>query len=295
LTDWDTGIAGVRVRRVDTISEALEGGTRVGPYSTARPGALLRSVPGIGRFLVRDGNTIEYCAEGGADESALESVLQGAALGALIHQRGELPLHATTIVSPDGRSAIALAGDSGAGKSTTAYQLILLGWSLLTDDLTRLTIQEGLACAWPGRSRLRLVSDACERFGLDPAGLAAAPNWPGKYVLQLPCWRTPAPLLALVVLNKGGGPFAIEPVTGAAAGRLLAEQTYRPHYVAALGQQRRHFELTSGAAASTAVFRCSGRSDVETMAESIASATRGLTGTGPHENRAPTLDERKTE
>src|SRR5205085_12132928 len=130
---------------------------RVGPYSSARPGMLLRVVPGVGRFLARDGASIEYCTEPGADIDAVEAILQGGVLGALIHQRGELPLHATTLISPDRARTIALAGHSGAGKSTTAYELIRRGWMMVSDDLTRVTIERGVPIAWPGRSKLRLM------------------------------------------------------------------------------------------------------------------------------------------
>src|ERR1700745_225758 len=131
-------IPGVVVRRVDRVSDTLEGAIRVGPYSVARPGALLRVVPSVGRFLAHGGDTIEYCVEANADPAAVDAILHGAVLGALMHQRGELPLHATTLVSPDRASAIALAGHSGAGKSTIAYELTRRGWMVVRGDLTRL-------------------------------------------------------------------------------------------------------------------------------------------------------------
>src|ERR1051325_4103767 len=147
------------VRFVDSLPESLDGAIPVGPYSQARPGALLRVVPGIGRFLASGGMTIEVFVEEGADPDAVDALIHGGLLGALIHQRGDLPLHASTLVSPDRRRTLAIAGDTGSGKSTTAYELIRRGWKLLSDDLTRVTIENGFATAWPGRTRLRLMSD----------------------------------------------------------------------------------------------------------------------------------------
>jgi hypothetical protein len=266
------GIPGVTVRRVDALPETLEGATRVGPYSTARPGMLLRAVPGVGRFLARDGNTLEYCTEPGATADAVEALLQGGVLGALIHQRGELPLHASTLVSPDRTRAIALAGHSGAGKSTTAYELIRRGWILLSDDLTRVTLENGTPTAWPGKARLRLLTEACDAFELDVDELTAAPDWRGKYLLELSRWEEPVVLSAVIALERSDE-LEVDILRGVAAIRMLAEQTYRIHYVEALGQTRKHFELITATAAGTTVLRARRGRSVEESAASIVSAT----------------------
>jgi len=272
IDESSIGIPGVTLRRVDSLPDALEDATRVGPYSSARPGMLLRVVPGVGRFLARDGAALEYCVESGADAGAVEALIQGGVLGALIHQRGELPLHASTLISPDRTRAIAIAGHSGSGKSTTAYELIRRGWMMVSDDLTRVTIERGVPVAWPGRSRLRLMSDACARFGIDIASLAPAPNWPDKYVLDVERWEEPVALSAIVQLERSDGPLQVDVVRGAAAARTLAEQTYRIHYVAALGQTRRHLELIAATAASATVLRTRGRATVGEVATATVSA-----------------------
>jgi hypothetical protein len=266
------GIPSVTPRRVPELPEALDGATRVGPYSSARPGMLLRVVPGVGRFLARDGSKLEYCTEPGADADAVVALLQGGVLGALIHQRGELPLHATTLVSPQRTRAVALAGASGAGKSTTAYELIRRGWRMLSDDLTRVTLADGAPIAWPGRSKLRLLADACDAFAIDVASLAPAPNWPDKYVLELPRWDQPSALSAIVALERDDGALQVDALRGAAAARALAEQTYRIHYVAALGQTRQHLELVAATTAHTTVLRVRGRAAVADVAGAIVAA-----------------------
>lgn len=262
----DLGIPGLTVCRVDHVPDALEGSVRVGPHSTARPGMLLRVVPGVGRFLAIGGDRLEYWTETGANPAAVEAMLQGGVLGAVIHQRGDLPLHATTLVAPDGTGALALAGHSGAGKSTTAYALIRRGWTLLSDDLTRVTIEEGDALAWPGRDRIRLMEDACERFGLDRASLAPVPNWPGKFLVEVPRSNSPVALSALVALDRGEGAFEVERLEGGAAVQMLIEHTYRAHYVSALGRAKRRFELVAAAAGRTAVLSARGRASVEEVA-----------------------------
>ena len=105
-----TGVPGATIREVPFISDVLPGAVPAGEFSVARPGALLRVIPGLARFLVRDGLTIDVAIEPGADRDAVQEFLDGAVLGALIHQRGELPLHAATLVPPGAGAAIAIAG-----------------------------------------------------------------------------------------------------------------------------------------------------------------------------------------
>jgi len=272
MVDEDIGIAGAAARQVRDLPVRLDGAVQVGPYSCARQGLLLRVVPGIGRFLAREGKALDYCVEDGADPAAVEALLKGGVLGALIHQRGELPLHATTLVAPDGSGALALAGHSGAGKSTTAYELVRRGWTLLSDDLTRVTVENGTALAWPGRTRLRLLRDACERFDLDCASLEPAPNWPDKYLLGLPGWDRPVPLAALVALDRSEGALQVRALSGALAARVLIEHTYRRHYVAALGRAQRHLELVATVAAGAKIFTTRGAASVEQVASSIAAS-----------------------
>jgi len=286
MSGGDLGIPGLVVSRVEQVPEVLEGAVRVGPHSSARPGALLRVVPGVGRFLATGGERLDYWTEPGADPAAVTAMLQGGVLGALLHQRGDLPLHATTLVSPDRSRALALAGHSGAGKSTTAFALIRRGWRLLSDDLTRVTIEQGEALAWPGRDRVRLMEDACVRFGIARALLAPVPNWPGKFFVDVPRWDVPVPLAALVALDRGDGPFQVERLEGGAAVRAFLEHTYRAHYVAALGQSKRRFELVAAAAARVAVLSARGRASVEDVAMRLEAEQKAVDAHGSRGNGA---------
>jgi hypothetical protein len=260
------------MRAVEWLPDRLEGGVKVGPYSSAAPGRLLRVVPGVGRFLARDGEIVEYCLEEGADHRSAEALIHGGLLGGLIHQRGELPLHASSLAVPGGGRAVALAGHSGAGKSTTSYALTRRGWTLVADDLTRVSFERSGALAWPGRSRLRLLTDACRRFDLDPDRLAPAPNWPGKFEVGLPVHDGPVALRCLVVLDRSDGPLRIDAVTGAAGALLLMEHTYRRHYVDALGCSTSYLRLIAAAVPAMTVLRVRGNAPVAAVADGIAAA-----------------------
>ena len=88
----------------------------------------------------------------------IEILLFGPVWAALCHQRGLLPLHASAIVTRGGIAAF--AGHRGAGKSTTAALLSLLGYELVTDDVLPVSFnQNSVPGAWPYLRRLKLQSD----------------------------------------------------------------------------------------------------------------------------------------
>ena len=243
------------VAEVGSLPDRLEGGTKVGPYSEARPGAVLRVVPGLARFLARDGDRIDYAMEPGGEREAIRPLLHGALCAALIHQRGELPLHAATLVPPGGGAAIAVAGDKGAGKSTLSFALLRRGWTLLNDDLSRITLEGGRAVVWPGRGGVRLREDACERFGLPLASLSRIAGDPTKCLVEAPAATGgPLPLGAVLLLDRSGGQTGLERLRGAEAALLLTRNVYRPAYVGPLGMGAALMR-TVGRAAACAVAR----------------------------------------
>ena len=248
MAEWSlAGVAGARVREVPCLPASLPGAVRVAPFSVARPGALLRVDPGLGRFLASGGQLVEVMVEPGADRARLEPLLQGPLAAALIHQRGELPLHGAVLVPAGGGAALALIGHQGAGKSTLGFELLRSGWRLLSDDLTRLTLADGTIEAWPGRPGVKLCRDACARHGLDPGALAAVA---GERDKRLVPWLPEAvrqPLGLIVVLDRRGPPDCSQ-VDGAAAFALISQHTFRSNYIVALGQAQAHLRMVAAIA-----------------------------------------------
>lgn len=236
------GVPGAEIHEVDFLPDTLEGAVRVAPLSVAKPGALLRIMPGIGKFLARDGWVIEVCREKDADPIAVSQFLYGAVRAALIYQRGGFALHGACVVPPGQMDAIAIAGGSGAGKSTLAGELVRRGWSLLGDDLTAIYQQPEGLMAWPSRPGIKLWRDACENLEIDMAGLARLPGERDKYTLPVETQEQPARLKAVFVLDRGREE-GIVPIEGPARLAILTENSYRPHYLAGLGCTRSHFRL----------------------------------------------------
>ncbi|WP_051743984.1 hypothetical protein [Sphingobium sp. DC-2] len=109
-----------------------DGGPTVIGLSIGTQGAII-AVRDIGRYRIADGARIEIDADPGASERNTRLFLLGSAMGALLHQRRMLPLHANAIDM--GGYAIAVAGPSKAGKSTLAAAFLDRGYRLLSDDI----------------------------------------------------------------------------------------------------------------------------------------------------------------
>lgn len=90
--------------------------------------------PVLGAMKISGGNLIEVqCKEGSTDEE-FGLLVMGTCMGAIMHQRGLLPIHGSCVT--DGKRSVLISGDSGAGKSTLASEFLAHGWKLVTDDVS---------------------------------------------------------------------------------------------------------------------------------------------------------------
>lgn len=260
------GIEGAVMRQVPSLPDELPDGVRVGPFAQAKPGVLLLSVPGVARYLVRDGTLIEVAVEPGADPGAVLLYLRGSARGALTLQRGELPLHAATLIPPGGTHAIAVCGPSGVGKSTLAAEFVRRGWSLIADDMTRVTRQKRSGVlVWPGDGVIKLWRDSCERSGLDTHSLLRVREEMDKFFWGVEASRQPAPLQTVIELRHGG-PLALVEVMGVERMALLSENTFRRPHIVALGRVRDHLSMVGEVALTCRVARLTGARSVSLAA-----------------------------
>jgi hypothetical protein len=120
------------------------------------------------RVRVRNGDTLVVDRRPGATDREVRWVVLGPALNFLLHQRGYLILHAST-VAVDG-AAVAFVGASGAGKSTTAAAFVAAGHRALGDDVAAVRLTDHGPVVRPGFASLKLDAGAADRLagGLVP-------------------------------------------------------------------------------------------------------------------------------
>lgn len=113
----------------------------------------------------------------------VSSYLVGPVMGFVLRRRSVLALHASAVCING--QAVALCGESQAGKSTTAAALALRGIPVLCEDITPLYEEAGRFQVEPGYPRVCLWPDAVEKLlGARDALPQLAPSWE-KFFLPL--------------------------------------------------------------------------------------------------------------
>lgn len=251
-------------------------------YAQAEGGTLL-TVAKVGRFLIRRGCEIVVEAGPEASERNVQLFLLGSAFGALLHQRGLMPLHANAIVV-DGR-AFAFCGHSGAGKSTMAAWFHDRGHPILADDVCVIGFgADGAPIAFPGVPRLRLWRQALEEFGRDAGDYQRSFDALDKYDVPIEAGieSGPVPLAAVYLLGKApedAPAGTIERLTGVAAVDALVANTYRGLYLEAIGGTGGHLATCIRLAKSVPIFRADrlwGFESFAAEAERLDAHARGL-------------------
>lgn len=221
-------------------------------------GALVLAIPQVARYRIEAGNRIIVDAEPGVPERNVRLFLLGSAFGALLHQRGLLPLHANAI-EIDGR-AVAFMGPSGAGKSTLAAWFHDRGFRIIADDVCVVRFgPEGRPYTSPGLPRMRLWADALQLTGRDHRGLSRSFLNDEDEKFDVPvdadsAVRSQVPLAAIYLLDKGPE-FSIVPLRGIEAADAVFANTYRGEYLAKTSRQEQHWESAVRLVRGTPVFR----------------------------------------
>jgi hypothetical protein len=119
----------------------------------------------VGAFLVCSGREIVVDVRSELDDRLVHLLLLGPVFAALLHQRGQLVLHASA-VSIDG-DMVAFLGPSGCGKSTIAAALYARGHAMVADDVFAADMTGENPTAHPGFPQVRLWPAASQRLHVE--------------------------------------------------------------------------------------------------------------------------------
>jgi hypothetical protein len=216
---------------------------------------LLVDTPRIGRFLLQAGREILMDLAPSSNHDEVRAYLLGAVFGALCHQRGITPLHASTIDVGDGYAAF--VGDSGAGKSTLVALLAQRGHEVIADDECFLHIANNDEVeAWPGIAQLKLWEDALAVLAFGDVRETYVCK---KYYIPVRTKRDPTKsrrLRRVYRLHRiSDGPPKVTRLRGAEAIETIMQNVYPPGLATNLGYQQNVFILCAAAARKVPVFR----------------------------------------
>lgn len=217
--------------------------SHVGVCYKASPGAYFLVVPGVARFLLTNGNTVIIDAQKHVLMEEILHFLFNPVAGALLMQRGILPLQASA-VEKDGKAAILLGG-SASGKSLVAAGLMQRGFKVITDNVCAVHSGENpmLKAGYP---HLLLWKRALQELGYDPTGLCKFRQNIEKYQLPIvnDCYTLEAPVERLYLLTYSNENTYPETwITGQKRFMLLLENIYHNPLIEAFGMQKEMYQI----------------------------------------------------
>jgi len=228
--------ADIRVRRAH-VTRPSELSARV---TWTTPSDIFFRFDNIGVIQVSGGAEIVVDADGVDDRTAGLFVV-GPALGALLHQRGLLVLHASAVATNGG--VVAFLGHSGWGKSTMAGAMVKLGYNAFSDDLLPVSHSGSVPLALPGYPFLKLGQDSGAMLGYEIAASAMALPDDNRWHVAVEGVDpyVPLPLARLYVLAEGDGP-EIERLKPQHAAVELIRHSYASPCLEASGMSAFHLQ-----------------------------------------------------
>jgi hypothetical protein len=169
----------------------------------ATDGGYLLHFPDLADFFIDgDGRQIKSRSAPGTNDATLRHLLLDQVLPRVIAHRGRVVLHAAS-VRIRGR-VIAIAGTTGAGKSTLAASFLIAGHPLLSDDGLLLDPGQSGTVAQPTYPSLRLWPQTVERLFAEAPRMELMAHYSAKRRLMMnpdaKACLEPAPLAGLYVL-----------------------------------------------------------------------------------------------
>lgn len=224
------------------VPESLGPGRREGFNFESTDSQLLIKTRRIANILVSNGTTLRVQPHAGSTEDGIRMLLLGWGMGALLHQRDLMPLHAGVVARSGG--AVAFCAHSGIGKSTLAATLICRGFRMLDDNLAALDFSGDEPVVYPGCPEIKLREDVmawCPREWKDQM-----PSW--RFAEKTAMFLHPyfdsdsRPLRAVFIMSAEAtqGP-GIRRLAGAEAFHRISEQVFCRRFLDGMGRSERHF------------------------------------------------------
>jgi hypothetical protein len=211
-----------------TITLLPHGGPLADHCYDVQPGCFQLDVPGVARYRVEEGQRILIQPLPNASPEKVRLFLFGSALGALLYQRGLLPLHGSAVLTQWG--GMIFVGPQGSGKSTLAAEFHRSGYRLLSDDVCAVESTPQGVRILPALAQLRLCTDTHNQLRASPGAYFDVDKFAvpmgEKYCAH------PAPLRAIHILSDHSAELPrFEVVRGLDRVRRLFENLYRPHFL----------------------------------------------------------------
>lgn len=219
-------------------------------------GIVLIRTDTIAKLLISGGDKIFIEKRKGARDYEIRMLLLGWGFGAVLHQRGVLPLHASAVALD--QRGLALCAHSGYGKSTLAYAFLKRGYRILDDNIAALIPDEDGILVLPGYPEIKLQGSDLRDLKEKPRSVRPLLQSGDRYAVGLSnhFQREPVRLSRIFVLSRSASPsLKMTTLEGAAAFKALAEHTFCPKFLKCMEQPSKHFDKLVDLASRMPVFQ----------------------------------------
>lgn len=197
------------------------------------------------RFYVERGERITIMRNGHDDWDFIRLFLLAPVIGALLHQRQVIPLHAGGVVIDGG--AVLLSGQSGAGKSTTTAALHRAGYPLIADDVAVIKKGDPQPTVEPGVPFVKLWKNSFDVLQQEVPEAGRIREAIEKYFVPVQdLVAQPYPIRRIYILEKSSTITEpeIKPLSSIDTVHHLRLGTYRYYYLLGLGGEAAHFQIS---------------------------------------------------
>ncbi|WP_367914581.1 hypothetical protein [Leadbetterella sp. DM7] len=249
VTHWDETLRPVRVHVGEVPGELENPPLEVKPFTVFNEREFLYSVPEVGRYYVRDGETV-IIQPVSRDWNTVLLFFYSNAMAAVLFQRDIIPFHVSGVFIEPGR-VLLFAAPSRTGKSTTAVMLEQKGYPVFTDDTAVLTLENGkcYACAsypmmrlwestieqqtvWNEQEKRRLRSDIeLNKYGF---------HFHNRFTVER------VEVAGVVFLEEQGTEVVIDRIRPTLFMQLFGNNIYRPQWLLGMKKQVLQFKTLSG-------------------------------------------------
>jgi hypothetical protein len=234
----------------------LDDAVALGGWVEGRHTDILLKIRQVANYLIHGGREITVHAFENASPGDVRLYLLGSAMGAVLHQRGVLPFHGSSVCI-DGRHAVTFSGPSGIGKSTLAAALLSKGYRMLADDVSAITFgKSGIPFVNPGMPQIKLCGNVFRQLGRSISDAQPVGKDTGKYACSEHAAFVGDPLVSKTIYILGRhseNRFDNIVLKGMDKFHALRVNTYRPLFVKAMGMELAHFDLLRKLAGHTGV------------------------------------------
>lgn len=176
-------------------------------------------------------------------KSAIPFVL-GYCISMLFGQRNRMAVHCSSVKIKD--SAVLIAGNSGAGKTSLTTKFLEAGDSFLTDDIAVLDVTESTVTVYPAFPRQNLCEDIVDKYGYDKTALSCVDADRDKYMINRSeqfC-DIPSKLHSMfVITTHKGNEVEVEEITGTDKLKIFIDNLFAEHIIRKFGLPATHMTI----------------------------------------------------